>query len=263
MRIIKVNENELMAIFTYIILILCIAISVCLLVNVELNFTLGNNCSVKENMQVLDLKVKLNKLRELMYLFHRLCDENDIYYIIAFGTLLGAVRHRGMIPWDDDIDVICRSVDRSRIYKILEIINKEYGFKVVNYNKLSRILVDDEQNCFLDIFFCTNINNKVIRTFTHDSDKQTDIYKEEYLSKIPQHNWWWREYDFSTDLIEKRKKFIYDDLYLWGPEKPDELLKYWFGDNYLTECKTHYLKNHNDYVVPEIISCGELPEPQL
>ena len=266
MRIIKINENEMLAVLTYIILILFITVCVCLLVNVDLNINFGSSCSTKEqeNMNVSNTpQVKLNKLRQILYLFHRLCDENQIYYIVAFGTLLGAVRHRGMIPWDDDIDIICRSIDRPKIYKLLEELEKDYGYKVINYNKISRILVDDETNCFLDIFFCTDINGKVIRTFTNDFDKKTEFYHEEYLPRTELNNWWWNGFDFDVELIEKRKQFIYDDLYLWGPEKANDLLKVWYGDNYLTSCKTHYLKNHIEYVTPEDISCGELPEPQL
>ena len=46
------------------------------------------------------------KLIEVLGDFHEFCVSNDIEYYVYGGTALGAVRHGGFIPWDDDIDVI-------------------------------------------------------------------------------------------------------------------------------------------------------------
>lgn len=42
---------------------------------------------------------------ELLLELDRICKKNDIHYNIYFGTMLGAIRHQGFIPWDDDLDV--------------------------------------------------------------------------------------------------------------------------------------------------------------
>lgn len=46
-----------------------------------------------------------NKILEIMKYIDKLCRENDITYFIMGGTALGAVRHGGFIPWDDDLDI--------------------------------------------------------------------------------------------------------------------------------------------------------------
>ena len=43
---------------------------------------------------------------ELVKEFHRICEDHELRYVLAFGTMIGCVRHQGFIPWDDDIDVV-------------------------------------------------------------------------------------------------------------------------------------------------------------
>ena len=45
-------------------------------------------------------------LLEILDDFDSFCKENNIEYSLAYGTLLGVVRHKGFIPWYDDIDVM-------------------------------------------------------------------------------------------------------------------------------------------------------------
>ncbi len=56
---------------------------------------------------------------ELLKRFIEICRENHITYYVIGGTLLGAIRHGGFIPWDDDIDVAVPRDDYNRLIKIM------------------------------------------------------------------------------------------------------------------------------------------------
>lgn len=65
-------------------------------------------------MQQMNMSQIHARLLDILSDVDRFCRDNDLKYSLAFGTLLGAVRHKGFIPWDDDIDIIMPRPDFDR-----------------------------------------------------------------------------------------------------------------------------------------------------
>lgn len=57
---------------------------------------------------------------EVLYVIDEICARHNITYYADWGTLLGAVRHKGYIPWDDDLDIAMKRLDYERFLKIAE-----------------------------------------------------------------------------------------------------------------------------------------------
>lgn len=72
----------------------------------------------------MDLDELHGVLLEILLEFDRVCRCNGIQYTLAYGTLLGAIRHKGFIPWDDDVDVI---MDRKNFDKFCSVCPSEIG----------------------------------------------------------------------------------------------------------------------------------------
>ena len=61
-----------------------------------------------------------------------ICERYNIKYSLAYGTLLGAVRHKGFIPWDDDIDIFLQRPDYERLIDIISNQSEYYWLNVLD-----------------------------------------------------------------------------------------------------------------------------------
>ena len=66
-----------------------------------------------------ELRNLQHHLMETMMELDKICRENNISYMLTGGNVLGAVRHGGFIPWDDDMDIALLKTDYNRLIKVL------------------------------------------------------------------------------------------------------------------------------------------------
>lgn len=134
-------------------------------------------------MEQRTLKKLQNTELEILNEFVSICEKHNLEYFLAGGTLLGAVRHKGFIPWDDDIDVsmprkdynkfikICKKELDSRFFLDCYETNKYCWFpfakiRIKNSEMVEKISknVNFEQGIWIDIFPINNVKNKFGKT---------------------------------------------------------------------------------------------------
>ncbi len=129
-------------------------------------------------------KIELEMLIEI----DRICRLYNIKYSIDGGTLLGAVRHKGFIPWDDDIDIImlrseyskfrkaCKeNLDQKRFFlqDYMSDPNYRWGYEKLRRRNTEHVRLGQESlkqktGVFVDIFVADNVpDNKVLRRIHH------------------------------------------------------------------------------------------------
>ena len=93
---------------------------------------------------------------DLLIEFDKFCSEHELKYFLSVGTLLGAVRHKGFIPWDDDIDVEMPRKEYERLQKLCGMFKSPYFLQTPYtdpYYAFSHIrLINENTTCFTELF---------------------------------------------------------------------------------------------------------------
>lgn len=101
------------------------------------------------------LEIKEYQLNLLKFLDNT-CEQNGLRYYICGGTLLGAVRHKGYIPWDDDIDVVMPLSDYKRLIELMK--------KSTKYSTISQY---DQSGKYYNFFMRLTDNSTVMKVWEY------------------------------------------------------------------------------------------------
>ncbi len=118
---------------------------------------------MKERLTVDELKnYELNILKFIDYI----CKKYNIKYFVSYGTLLGAVRHKGFIPWDDDIDVAMYREDYERFQRaVIEENNERYT-----------ILSKDNSDWYFQNFFVVIDKHTLLEDSVKRNRKDSNVF---------------------------------------------------------------------------------------
>ena len=150
------------------------------------------------------------KCYQTLYDITKLFDKHNIEYYIDGGTLLGAVRHKGMIPWDDDLDVEVLQKDESKLTSnSFKQSLKKSGYNIHSYRLGYKIYKIDGKSIenykwkypFLDIFISKIEDNRTKLVLSNKNNN-------------------WDNCHFLKDELYPLKKYKFGKFQVTGPNDP-------------------------------------------
>ena len=108
------------------------------------------------------------KMLEMIKYIDKLCKKNDIEYYIIYGSALGAIRHKGFIPWDDDFDI---GMTYENYLKFIDVCKEQLNTKKYFLQNL-----DSEPNYYLSFMKLRDITTTLIEEGNKDRDITYGVY---------------------------------------------------------------------------------------
>lgn len=158
---------------------------------------------------------QINELYRVMAQADKILSMHGIEYSISCGTLLGAVRNRGLIPWDNDIDLIIAEKDQEKIINLKNVFDQNC-IDVVYKDHIWRLSSKNMSNVYIDLFPYTEISPG---KFDHTDKHNRSRFSKEYL--------------YYDDLFPIKREYQFGPLLLPGPNQGIKFLERMYGKKWM------------------------------
>jgi lipopolysaccharide cholinephosphotransferase len=181
-------------------------------------------------------KEAISTLYQLVYDVHRIFEKNNIPYWIIAGTALGAIRHGGIIPWDDDADI---GIDKRDIKKILAIkdILKKCGLGLTRAFIGYKIYYTDRPAMKGVKYSFPNLD-----IFPFERHGQKLRYSREAARYT-----WPKEYFYEEEVFPLRK-YKFGNYEVWGAYNYKNYFSRAYGKKWFVEAYREYDHEEETYV---------------
>ncbi len=208
------------------------------------------NCSAETTPNGIPIFTKPEKilaLYQLMKDIHDVFTHYKVTYWVDSGTLLGAVRHQGVIPWDDDLD-IC--IDKSSVETIYDIapIFEQLGYEVIKlWGIFLRIQKKGDYNTFADL----------ISTEQRECNIYFARFLPSYVYRALYGDWGvvgYRDGDeifYTKDELYPLKEYKFGNFIVMGPQNPTKYLESMYGKDFLEVAYQWHAHQDGQFVKPK------------
>lgn len=135
----------------------------------------------------------------LLVKFAEFCNRENLRYYLAYGTLIGAVRHKGFIPWDNDVDVVMPRMDYDKFLRRIKECPMEAYIEALDYHKVRTfpfIKLIDNRTRLKEHFLVTEENLGIyIDIFPLDGFPNT---REQQIRLFKRAAFYWKLYAFAN-----------------------------------------------------------------
>lgn len=126
---------------------------------------------------ITDIKERQEIAFGVLLYFKEFCERHQIRFFLAYGTLLGAVRHKGFIPWDDDVDVMLTRAEYERFIRV-------WSNDIHPYYKFMSMETDEEY--FAPLAKMYDDRTILLQEYGQIEKKKYGIYIDVYvIDKLP------------------------------------------------------------------------------